>query len=573
MKQNVNFKDIIGIALIVFFAITIFGLQPLEGNNVLYIPYLEKLQNPNLFSKDILFDAFRFHLSLFYEIIIFVSNFLRLSIFNIFYFLSLLTFFAIALFSFMIAQIVFNNKKISYLALLFLMASKYSLAYEAIGLNLQQVTQTTIAIAMALYVIYLFLIKKINLSFFILGLMANIQPIITFQLVLVLTFSQLFKIRDKFEHLINFKNILTQYCFTLIGALPILTWVFILKKQSVLSASWFSYSPEWFEIVKLRISHHFLPSRWGFTCWLLGFIFFCIFLTSIIWKNKKHNLGGKDGIIIKMMYGFIPIFILGSVGEVVPIPLILLVEIFRVFVFFNFFCVLYGSYLVYELIKSDQLLKQLVGIILGFYLFLPTTVVYNLYISKPVFLGPLIVLLIFVCLIIINNRHKINKKSIQQIGLAVLLIFLLVSSIRRLYLNYKYWGYLSLDNSQDKLWQETQKWAKNNTPQDALFIVPPNIYGFRIYSQRSIVGTFKDGASMLFHPTLYHDWGQRMLDLGVTKEMVKGAYLFNYKEIRDLDYIDALTKKYQANYLVSSWPDLKLTKAYSNEKYSIYKLK
>jgi hypothetical protein len=573
MTRNITKKDILYILIIVLLAFAIFGLEPLGGNNVLYIPYIEKLQNPSLFPKDILFDAFRYHLSLFYNLAICIVNLFKISISDLFTVLCFIVFFSIAILSFLTAQLLFHNKKISYLFLIFLMGLKYSLAYEAIGINLQQVTQTTFALSIALYAIFLFIKNKYYLSFFVLGLMANIQPIITLQLILVFTFSHLILRNNKHIHMVNLKQIIIQFFWTFLGSLPIIIWVFVLKKQSVLSANWFSYAPEWFEIVKLRIAHHFLPSKWGFTCWFLGFVFFSIFLSAILWKKNKTGLGNKDKTIISIMLGFIPVFFLGSIGEMVPIPLILLVEIFRVFVFYNFFCLLYGSYLTYELLSANNLKKKFIGLILGYYLFLPTSALYNLNLLKPVMLGPLVVLLIYIFIVSLNQKIKMNQLVLKRIYVGIFVLFLIVSSLRRLYLNYKNWGFFTLDNSNNIEWKETQLWAKNNTSIDTLFIIPPEMYGFRIYSQRSILGSFKDGASMLFHPYLYKEWAVRMTDLGIEKEMAKGAFLFGYKEINDLSLIKRLTEKYQADYLVSVYPDLALTKVYQNKQYTIYKLK
>jgi hypothetical protein len=46
-------------------------------------------------------------------------------------------------------------------------------------------------------------------------------------------------------------------------------------------------------------------------------------------------------------------------------------------------------------------------------------------------------------------------------------------------------------------WIGVQLWAKENTPIDAMFITPPYLQGFRIYSERGAVAEWKDDSSIL----------------------------------------------------------------------------
>ena len=63
-------------------------------------------------------------------------------------------------------------------------------------------------------------------------------------------------------------------------------------------------------------------------------------------------------------------------------------------------------------------------------------------------------------------------------------------------------------------WVDAQKWCKDNTPIDAIFLTPPDIGGFRIYSQRTIVGDSKDGAPCVFSESYAKNWQARMDELG-----------------------------------------------------------
>lgn len=145
---------------------------------------------------------------------------------------------------------------------------------------------------------------------------------------------------------------------------------------------------------------------------------------------------------------------------------------------------------------------------------------------------------------------------------------------QRLYRNYLNWGMITFDNSDDqKEWQDIQLWANKNSFKDDVFLTPPNLSGFRLYSQRAVVGEYKDGANFIYHPYLLSDWWQAMGDLGVDEKMGQGAFLFGYKETDSEEVIINLAEKYKADYLVSGFSSLNLNKVYNNSQYNLYKLK
>jgi hypothetical protein len=87
-------------------------------------------------------------------------------------------------------------------------------------------------------------------------------------------------------------------------------------------------------------------------------------------------------------------------------------------------------------------------------------------------------------------------------------------------------------------WVDVQQWCKTNTPIEAMFFVPPDIQGFRIHSQRAIVGDWKDGAPSVFSETYARRWWERM-------EELKGYDSFD--EAR----FNKLKEKYGASYAIT----------------------
>lgn len=62
-------------------------------------------------------------------------------------------------------------------------------------------------------------------------------------------------------------------------------------------------------------------------------------------------------------------------------------------------------------------------------------------------------------------------------------------------------------------WIDVQQWAHDNTARGAIFLTPPYLYGFRVDSERPIVGEWKDGTQQYFSVPYASDWWNRMRDL------------------------------------------------------------
>jgi hypothetical protein len=63
-------------------------------------------------------------------------------------------------------------------------------------------------------------------------------------------------------------------------------------------------------------------------------------------------------------------------------------------------------------------------------------------------------------------------------------------------------------------WREVQDWVRLHTPKDAIFVTPPQEAGFRVFSERTVVGEWKDGTQQYFDETFATEWAARMEALG-----------------------------------------------------------
>lgn len=111
----------------------------------------------------------------------------------------------------------------------------------------------------------------------------------------------------------------------------------------------------------------------------------------------------------------------------------------------------------------------------------------------------------------------------------------------------------------DSEWIDIQLWAKNNTSINEVFLTPPNKTGFRIFSERKIIGEYKDGAPVIFSFKFATIWRQRMEDL-------QSYILFSENDI------NRLKTKYHFDYVVVEKPkSFDFIKVHENNKYTIYK--
>jgi hypothetical protein len=62
-------------------------------------------------------------------------------------------------------------------------------------------------------------------------------------------------------------------------------------------------------------------------------------------------------------------------------------------------------------------------------------------------------------------------------------------------------------------WIDVGRWCEANTLPNALFLVPPQTEGFRVYSHRGIVGDWTDGSISAFSRPFALDWWRRMGEL------------------------------------------------------------
>ena len=126
-------------------------------------------------------------------------------------------------------------------------------------------------------------------------------------------------------------------------------------------------------------------------------------------------------------------------------------------------------------------------------------------------------------------------------------------------------------------WAAVQVWARDNTPRDAAFLVPTFMEGFRVLSERSSWGEWKDGTAAYLYPPFADTYISRMRDVGWTTAPDlngRGTVQLRYKAL-SWETLLALATANRLQYIVQyrdvPYPDAPAP-VYSNAGFAVYKI-
>jgi hypothetical protein len=110
-------------------------------------------------------------------------------------------------------------------------------------------------------------------------------------------------------------------------------------------------------------------------------------------------------------------------------------------------------------------------------------------------------------------------------------------------------------------WREAQDWVRRSTPKDAVLLTPPREAGFRVFSERTVVGEWKDGTQQYFDDAFVREWGDRM-------QALRGDA---YPSLSD-DELMGLAARYGASYIVLPARPIRpgLVSVYRAKGYAVY---
>lgn len=124
-------------------------------------------------------------------------------------------------------------------------------------------------------------------------------------------------------------------------------------------------------------------------------------------------------------------------------------------------------------------------------------------------------------------------------------------------------------------WREVQQWAKANTPPQAKFLVPAFPCGFRVFSERTSWGEWKDGSAIYLFPPFTDAYRKRMKALGFTSgpEWIDDQSKIRLHKQQPWERLSAIARENNLSYVVQ-FADVRygLLPVFANDSFAVYKV-
>lgn len=507
------------------------------------LPFVKKIMKPELFPSDYFIEQLRHYPTLLWYIVGYLCKITHIKLeilLFIFYFISIYFFF---LGFYLLSGLISNSEEVAILSLFLLLFQKHSFALvETIPTSFYNRTPV---LPILLFSIYYFLKRNYYLSFLILGIGFLIHPMSASYIFFILLIAVLFEVREK-----GIKRFLFSLLILLIISAPII--IFGITDHLKIS---FIPDKNWLEMLRLRSSHHIFPFSWDKMLFIEGLFIFISLIISLKYKVEKW-IFKKIIIIISVI---LLLCMIGTIfTEIFPLTFVLLLQLFRSFIFLIYISIIMVCNFYFKSYSKERnYIEKIASLFLIFLL------IYNGKIWK---LGYFLIICFSIFLAILQFKIKEN---LLRYTILIFLIFVIILSLYSVIVKSKmdFWC---------KDYEDVQRWAKENTKINDVFIVPPHLCGFRIYSERSIYTDWKDGTMLNFNPEFGSEWIRRMENLGIKdkKYPVKG---YNVLKKEDFLRISEEIFKWQSQpktvyVVVNKRKNLDLIEVYSNSFFKVYRI-
>lgn len=493
------------------------GYQFAVSDQQIFIPFILKLQNPSLFKDDLLFSQLSANASLFYQFFAYLINYVDIQ--TVFFIGFLITKSVFFIGIFLLSKLIFRKSEIALLSLLPFLIPKFIggtatytfdnyLGYRSVG-----------TIFLVFYILFA-LKKQFIKSAIVAGLSLFFHPLSVIPNLLIGPVLIARNSRAKTKDFTLFVIIITLSMFMYL-------WTFQLQPEIL------KRSAEWLSIIKSRDDYIFI-SLWTILGWLSLFLY--ITLNAIYLKNRKN--------LFRI--------------EIILILIVSLLILFANYIFLDF--LQFSQFAKFQLARSITPIA-LIGLIVSPGLILNRFKYLRFFgyisfalLSLNLFYLFLISFGIFAAIYLKNKNSHINSSNVSTIKI-IIPVILFAAILNFFYLK----NPINFPLEQND-WVKSQIWANKNTALDAKYLVPPWNTGFRIFSQRAIVGDIKDGAVVIYSPDYAQEWHKIIND---TK---------NYENLTENNFIK-LKEKYAFDYILTdSKKSLNFPKVFQNNSYTLYKI-
>ncbi|MFC1712186.1 DUF6798 domain-containing protein [Candidatus Poribacteria bacterium] len=558
------------------------------SDQCIYIPIIRKILDNSLYPGDYLFDQPSGKYTILLPIVAYLSKIFAMR--WVFFMGHIVAIFVLSWAIYKLAFSFFKNRDVACIALLLLCASR--LQDQAIITHESFFTLQPVATPFCLLSLCFFIKERYTLAVAFNAIAFLIHPIAAAPCFLLLAVYLIFN-----SYRLGLRALLRMVGVFLLITSPVSVRAIISMGGGSHSFSFFRVaSAEWMKILYGRNTYAF-PALWNRGSWIHFLSIVALLVISMFLKIMYAGMDKRDR---KALY--IVIASLASLGmahlfgSVVPISLIFGLQMARGLYMLMYVAFIYAAYAVWAGYKSGRLSIDrgaaavisaaaiatgdpkltIWGALTSVMLWLPARLPDNIFRSvvraPGILMAGFVVYLslknsvfaVIICAPVILLAAAELLKKMRVLGgrpvyrwalIYVLFIAVFVAKVHK--------DGLRIDLPHQKpadAWTQIQYWTAENTPKEAVFIVPWNTQGFRNLSKRSIVGDNKDGAPGLFSESYDMEWARRR------------GQLQSYEKLRDEDFTE-LAREYKASFVITRRNQkLGFPKSYENSELYVYRL-
>lgn len=498
--------------------IIIVGVQGIEHGNVnnfrdqsIQLPVIYSYADPDLYAGDFFLDARDSYITLFYPTLGILSRYVDLSLLmqGLYILATLATIGAI----YTLANLLFPYRRVGLVAVFLWMG--YLPNPGGDFTHSPFVTHTTFAIAIELWALVFIFRRKYGVAAALLGIAANVNAMTAFFVGFMWVFALLVERKVWSWRLISLPFIMG------FSALPILIWRF---SMPLTEAS----LDEFVHIIRTRLWYAVFPFSIEPILWLGFFALMALWVYSFRFgKPTEHKqvLAMVNAISILALIGFV-------FSEIIPVEFVIELQLIRSTWLINLLMIFYLANLLMHWLTGDNRQQQWLAFGLMAAFTIPRWVIdlnppsqptpYKMAVdldTTPMVGHPMLVALtlcITIAVLVAIVYRMVQKESdapfAQKPGLLMgWMVFGTLLLVGPAFID------SNVPTEQDITthdWEDALVWVHDNTPEDAVFVTPPNLDGFRVIAQRPYIGDWKDGTVGIFHNGWAIEWYERMEALG-----------------------------------------------------------
>ena len=516
-------------------------------DQVIHIPFLKKLADPGLYPTDPFLTLRSEHYSFFWQMFIPAhrAGILEPVIFAV----HMLATYGLIWTFWELTETLFHNNLANLISLLLLVFPHFGMpGFQIVEFSL---LNRTFVLPFILGAIILYLRRRYLPAFLLLGVMFNIHVIYVGFAMAMILFDLLLRLPE-----VGWKNLLKGVALFIFGALPVLLW------RSGSTPIDLQVRPDVLKLVSSAllagVYYLFLPAPQILISTLHGLATLAFFLIG-----RRLKLSAHDRTITNFVLAIgVVLFVQLITTYWFPIAFILQLQILRIGVFLLLIGYLYFAGYLARRLQQGSLSGLSGGLVMVSF------------VSYPSPLLPILFLAL--------NRWLDKYRWRQWTGVSVFSLVLVATLFGCLVSGIWSPGYYIFEPKTP--WTQTQDWARNNTPRDAMFITPPEILShyipdWRTFSERGTLATLVEIFEFP-HPDYFPSWQERFEALapGAINQF-NGNYLDTFTFTKDAyyslkpeDYL-RIAHKYKVRYLVIEKPHLQpFSIVYENEGFVIYDL-